>query len=450
MNHHNTTSHSLFCTTSLTGSGDDMESYVTLYNPTYGAIMSDRMEIEMGSVSAERFDAIHFKASGVADTHLSADTTVIESTNMDVQPSSVFYTLRTVQSSTASINERTEEGGVRMTTPLTRYGHSSASYLEFVLSDDAIKRSRKLYHSGSGKTGAGLANRANYNPLEQRRAHTTPVQVCIFAGPKLDGQKQIWTQQSQSLAPQGFHFTWLLHLQPNLSVAEQAGSNPVLQHLTKLLPHITIAANPVFQLDLSMLAQDPGDGRGPASLVWQRVVADLYFYAYEGLVKANYVIDAVQPEWCRELFAQMRDTLLQNQCEVAVYGNQGGFGSDVALVHTAAALGIPTVAELMNLNLHPLVLPSAVVAPSRFVIEHSSVADVLQSPGSRTQGLVIPPSIDTKHFDPARYRLQGDGARTAEVYHHPSCAQPDAALAPCIVVGFVARLSPGNAATLYI
>jgi hypothetical protein len=444
-------------------SGDDkkyMTSYVTVSSPEFGAMVSDKLAIEIGSIGSQRFDSIYFEAPGVAKSHLDPDTEVIESTNMNVQPSSVFYTMHTVKSGG-------EQGEEDLRGPPTK-GH-----LEFVLSDAEIQRSRRFRDREAG----GVANDKSDVLNAPRPAHsaggesgfpgrTTAVagrtEVCIFAGPKLDGQKQIWVQQSRHMDPAQFHFTWLVHLQAGVPLEAQAESNPVLQMLAAL-PGITVAANPTFQLELSMIAEDPGDGRGPASLIWRGVLADLYMYAYESLEAAGFDIDKIRPRWCRDLFANMRDTMLAHSCDVVVYGNQGGFGSDVTIVQAARVLGVPTVGELMNLNLHALTTPVAVVAPSTFVIEHESIAAVLAAQASAQSqrndhasfGVVIPPSVDVSKFDPARYRLDGVGAggRSPSVYSHPRCSTQweDQSLAhsPCFVVGFVARLSPGKLCILH-
>jgi hypothetical protein len=411
-------------------------------SPSYGALVTEKLEIAIGSVGTERFDSIHFVAPGVADTILDPDTTIVESTNLDVQPSSVFYTLHTVAESSA--------GGA------VRQGYGVESYLEFVLSEEAIRQSRKykprdvIFTAVDRPSGSSAA----IDSKEIPPGPDNTIEVCIFAGPKMDGQKQIWSQQSRHLSHRGFHFTWLVYLQPNVTLEDQAASNPVVQHLLTLLPTITVSPNPAIQLDLSMLNEDPGDGRGPAALIWRGAVADLYMYAHDSLIAAEYVVDRVQPSWCRVLFEQARRTLLEHRCDIAVYGNQGGFGSDVGLIHTARALGIPTVAEMMNLHLHPRMVPAAVVAPSTFVLEHTDIAAVLEqdlitgtaaATGKQVKGVVIPPSIDSALFDPARFRRPEGKHRedpgSVGVYAHPGCRGGSL---PCIVVGFVARLSPGK------
>ncbi|KAJ1410912.1 hypothetical protein B484DRAFT_455756, partial [Ochromonadaceae sp. CCMP2298] len=87
----------------------------------------------------------------------------------------------------------------------------------------------------------------------------------------------------------------------------------------------------------------------------------------------------------------------------------------------------------------------------------------------RARAVVIPPSVDTDHFNPARYTYKthktqthnkthdDDGAES--VYRHPGCrvlgagAGGDGSLSrnhPCFVVGFIARLAPEKNPGLFL
>lgn len=165
----------------------------------------------------------------------------------------------------------------------------------------------------------------------------------------------------------------------------------------------------------------------------------------------------------------LRDALPPLSCTAIVYGNERGFSADVLVTDAARILGIPTVAELLNLYVHRDVLPTVMVAPSTFAVEHESIQSVLREsfavPSSRVIGedkplaVVIPPGVDTARFDPAIYRKRQvpSGSYVGEgVYSHPACraggktplGDDGKPLKPCVVIGFVARLSPGNAIVL--
>jgi glycosyltransferase involved in cell wall biosynthesis len=289
---------------------------------------------------------------------------------------------------------------------------------------------------------------------------TLPQNICLFNGPKLDGQKQIWYQQSKHMDPARFHFIWLL--------AEGAAGDPTV-HFIAVLPHISVGANPALPVAVDELAEAPADGSAPASELWAGNTTYLFFYAHQRLVAANYTVDEVTPVWCRRMYVTMREAMLRHSCEVVVYGNTRGFSSDVVVTDTARVLGIPLVAELLNLYMHELVLPDVVVAPSQFALQHHSMRKITGGGDTCSNGqvsgteqlsqcpctpprmkspemVVIPPSIDTGRFS-------REMVLEHEIYHHPACKVHISAVMrtgnesghwPCVVIGFVARLSPGN------
>jgi glycosyltransferase involved in cell wall biosynthesis len=186
-------------------------------------------------------------------------------------------------------------------------------------------------------------------------------------------------------------------------------------------------------------------------------------------VRANFSIDRVQPGWCRQFYSILRDALPPLGCSAIVYGNERGFSADVLVTDAARILGIPTVAELLNLYVHKDVLPTVLVAPSTFAVEHDSIQTALREkysvPAPKKLGenspraVVIPPSVDTRRFDPSIYRARKFPPQSfveEGVYAHPSCRTRgniplDASgrpVRPCIIVGFIARLSPGELVTL--
>jgi hypothetical protein len=149
-------------------------------------------------------------------------------------------------------------------------------------------------------------------------------------------------------------------------------------------------------------------------------------------VLANYSIDHVRPLWCRDFYRTLRDALPSFGCSALVYGNERGFSADVLVTDTARILGIPTVAELLNLYMHPDVVPTVVVAPSTYALEHESIRSAMEAAAAGAAGaaVVIPPSVDTDHFNPHRYR----GKVTGRVNGQTKTT---------VVIGFVARLSAG-------
>jgi hypothetical protein len=189
-------------------------------------------------------------------------------------------------------------------------------------------------------------------------------------------------------------------------------------------------------------------------------------YAHESLILANYTIDRVQPLWCRQFYTILRDALPPLSCSAIVYGNERGFSADVLVTDAARILGIPTVAELLNLYVHKDVLPTVMVAPSTFAVEHESIQAALNErytvPATGKLGplhsplaAVIPPAVDTSRLNPAIYRgrkYAPNSYAQEGVYAHPACEirgevprdEKGIPVKPCVIVGFLARLSPGQ------
>ena len=109
------------------------------------------------------------------------------------------------------------------------------------------------------------------------------------------------------------------------------------------------------------------------------------------------------------------------------------------------------MSELLNLFIHPDIVPSTVVGPSTYAIEHENnvlkaniaIDETGLSTGNVDDGrrmsiksVIIPPSVDFERFNPDM--IGGD-----DIIRHPKCQQlmqqQDAK--PCITIGFVARLA---------
>jgi hypothetical protein len=415
-------------------------SFVLAAQPEYGVILrSRRLEIGVQTVftglkglSSDKGFNVMFDALGVSSLVLPPSTEVIETKVDSLDPGSLFFTVSTI------------DGEGMRSAP-------SVGYLEYVLPDEEIGRHRRFV-SDSERAAA----------ISASAPHTEGVKtnVCFFGADIMDGQRSIWLAQSQHMSGGrgDLSFTWILGEHAGEGTAGFDARSSV-RHRLQSMQHVRVLASPGFELRQSELSDVPGDGRPPASAVWDNNVEKLFQYAHESLLAYNYDIDAVQPDWCRRIYQRMRAVLQHGgqPCGVVVYGNtrlEGNeVGGDVVITDTARALGIPTVAELMNLFVSSHILPTAIVAPSSYALEHDSVQSVLGAPaqaggstlrGARAppMGLVIAPAVDTVKFDPARYQSM-DGATAAPAYRHPACTVQGLATTPCAVVGFIARLAPG-------
>lgn len=182
-----------------------------------------------------------------------------------------------------------------------------------------------------------------------------------------------------------------------------------------------------------------------------------YRYAHESLILANYSIDHVQPQWCRQFYTILRDSLPPQRCSAIVYGNERDFSADVLVTDAAHILKIPTVAELLNLFVHPEVVPTLMIAPSTYAVEHESIQAILRSSSQngtprKAVAVVVPPSVDTDKFNPALFHQKSETGLNKQPHNHPKC-QPLALSAaygsPCVNIAFIARLAPGEFSSLF-
>lgn len=167
----------------------------------------------------------------------------------------------------------------------------------------------------------------------------------------------------------------------------------------------------------------------------------------------------MRPSWCQQFYLLLREALPLHHCSVLVYGNERGFSPDVLVTDAARILNIPTAAELLNLFVDKDVVPTVLVAPSTYAVEHETIQAVLNIPTHDAQrhplavqrpfAVVIPPSVDFVAFHPERFAE--NRAQNPVVYQHPACkavgyvyAVSDGPSAPCTVIAFIARLAPGE------
>lgn len=105
----------------------------------------------------------------------------------------------------------------------------------------------------------------------------------------------------------------------------------------------------------------------------------------------------------------------------------------------------------MNLFIHPDIIPSTVVGPSTYAIEHekevltsyiiageTGLSSGYSSDGRRmsTKAVVIPPSVDFERFNP-------DMIGENDIIRHPKCYEQlqQQNAKPCTTIGFVGRLA---------
>ena len=167
-------------------------------------------------------------------------------------------------------------------------------------------------------------------------------------------------------------------------------------------------------------------------------------YAHERLEKANFVLDDITPQWAKNLYKSIANTLTEQVCDILVFGNNRGVTPDKLLSDVGHILGIPTVVELSNLFMDPTLNPSVIVAPSSYSANHESIRELgvpfdienaqisttdNSSHNNRTKIVKFPPGVDQNKFDKHYVDLHGG------TIHNPLC------LDDCINIGFIARLA---------
>jgi hypothetical protein len=378
--------------------------HVEIVAPSFGSVVSEHLHIKVHVYSTTKdvydFDYLHFNSSGSTSLYLDPETESIES-QREVQPGSIFYTVTAVSLSPAQQEHE----------PPQYRSFPGVGYLEYVQTDEQLrrfrahvsptKRGRELHALLSLAPSAPLhtvSSSVSSNSSSSSRSSKNSsgiIEVCLFSGGVMDGQKQIWMQQSAHMNRSRFSFTWVLHYDADPLHPPHLSDNAVLRALAhlRLLPHIKVAKNPNLSLDPSLLHEDPLDGRPPAAQLWERErqqgggergLEVLLAYAQESLRRAAYRVEEVRPRWCKEVLQQAQRTLQALRCDVVVYGTSGGATADVLIVDAAKTLHIPTVAEVMNLHIDSNNLPAVVVAPSSFALEHPDVQGVLRRSGNNS------------------------------------------------------------------
>ena len=155
--------------------------------------------------------------------------------------------------------------------------------------------------------------------------------------------------------------------------------------------HLSIAVNTLrsiegvtlvdypLRLNLEDLYEAPYDGRPPASSLWNDDINYLYKYTHESILRANYNIEKITPKWCKHFYLMIRNAILEQSCDIIVYGNSRGYGFEVLLVDTSYILNIPSITELVNLYIEIDILPTVIIAPSHYALLHDSIQNVLKS-----------------------------------------------------------------------
>jgi hypothetical protein len=358
------------------------------------------------------------------------------------------------------------------------FGYPALGYVEVVLEPDTIRAFRRFRRpaevaesripGSDGKSAESAATTAALSPdgaaavgavAAAADAAATPRRkmICIWSSQVMDGQRNVWLAQTRHLDAHRFAFTWLLDVMSG--GGENRGGGALLDALQALQsmnvsggPSIALRDSPALVISRADLDDAPGDGQPAAADVWGEEITNLYVYAHGRFLAASGRIEDVTPAWCKLFYAKISTAMREASCDVTVFGNHRAYSSNAQVIDASAALGIPSVAELANLNVPAHSVADVLVAPSLFAAEQRGVQSAMRRASEASQPAlrveVISPSVDTDLFDP-------DRVSPAFTYRHPACVDigvHDAGSSRdrCFIAGFVARLSPGNAASSII
>eukprot|EP00605_Chrysophyceae_sp_TOSAG23-4_P000668 GSChrysophyteH1.ASY1.ANO1.750.1 assembled CDS len=448
-----------------------------LRNPPYGTVATStfRVDYDISEHSLRNSSTLHlhvnevFQADmSVASGHASAvgDTDGAGRPRGDgrIEPGSWFFSLQPIEPLTS------------LQPTLPNFG-----YVEFVLEASELQQQRVFStpktHMPPLLSSAAASPRARPGQLVDHG--DDKVHVCIWASNVLDGQKRIFLQQISNL-PEGFTFTYfmaspsLATSQENLTLSQLQTMNDLERNLYELSRQpaktgrrrIQVVDSPTMdmRIDSSFWVVPPDDGAVPLSGTESE--EEVLQYMAARLQAANGKIDSISPEWVKSPYKALRSAMLEHQCDVSVHGNVRGTSPDSFLIGAARELGIPTVAELLNLYVDADSSPDLLIAPSLYAMEHESVkwlrdAKMADSTCTAFAGVRVVPdsfssgidelSLDVRRFecgpvttivtpavDLSAFTLRKEITSELIDAHFRDCYEQKQ---ECKVVGFMARLS---------
>eukprot|EP01038_Epipyxis_sp_PR26KG_P012844 gene12844-17218_t len=406
----------------------------TITYPSYGHITFQPLEIEfigdknLFSVCNESL----FSVKGLHESRIASNSKIINSLGKAIEPSSWFYSITPIYQ------------------PNEQYLIPSYGYIEFVLNSTDILENRRFNHH-LNQNNTFHKSYSNHNVFSNNRndiiINTNEIlNICIWGSNQVDGQKKIWFQQIEHMNPSHFRFSWTLSLLDGLKISDlkqqydrklSSDRRANVFDYLQMFENVQVVDSPYngYLLNLEYLEQTTDDGYPTAAEMWDGKEDNIYRYAHHRFLLSNFTIESIQPQWCRDMYILMRDYLESTHCDVVTFGNSRGFSSDVLITDSTRIMGIPTIAELLNLYTDPNVLPNIIVSPSTYAIEHESISNIKHFshlPNFHLpEFVIISPSVDTSRFDLNNV--------VAPMRHPLSCSTT-----ACVNIGFMARLSPGK------
>ena len=362
-----------------------------------------------------------------------------------MEPASWFFSLTPMLTPAAS------QGGI--------VGLPTIGYVEYVLTPPQLLRQRIF--ANLQELSVSTAEKRVDNPAVSKK-----INVCIWASVEPDGQKRIYLDQMQDLSSD-FQFTYFLSSESPLTSEDiKRPLNDIEEKLRVLSqnndpsrPLVFVVQSPMSGNNINMkdLAEHPTDG---SQIIDQNSSGDdVLRYLAKRFDAAGGNIDNITPSWSRNPYVIIRDAFRSHKCDISVHGNNRAFSADFLISSAARSVGIPSVAELLNLYVGGDGLPDVLVGPSEYSIQHNSVSwlrnlrhkngtcvhkpsniSAEQAPigldfhrhecGPATA--VVAPAVDINFFQPDR------------IYKDPPVLFADSSACPidgCPLIGFMARLA---------
>ena len=184
------------------------------------------------------------------------------------------------------------------------------------------------------------------------------------------------------------------------------------------------------------------DGTSPLSSTWDGDSKTAVLYIIQRINAAHGVFEKITPRWCREYILATRHESMTMNCDMYVFGSNRGFSNDALMIMIAENLRLPTVTELLNLFADPVHLPTAIIGPSHYSINHESIKSIRRSTKAQRSNLrveVVSPGVDLNRFDVSL-------RKSVDVWRHPACPKNT----QCIVIGFMARMNTEKNPGLFV
>ena len=423
---------------------------VEIVSPKYAAIVASNPYISYeldikylpDSTTLLSSSIVNFQVQGILKGYEAPLNAKYLEGQSNTDPGSWFYLLKPVVD-------------ILALTGIRRYhGYPNPGYMEFVLTADDIHRNRmysSVWREDQFETHSILDNCSKeqahtYDSIEQFNQSVIPISICIWGNFKMDGQKKIFLKQIQYLSKDDFKFVWVAAdaIDGGNEVLFEVEQHSEFHNQLKLMSNVKIVYSPYASVALNMTeidAQSPSQ-----SAQWMKNQSMMYDFIAMRFKHAGGDIDIITPLWVKRLYALMRTHMMNEECSIIVYGNGRGPSSNLLITDTARTLGIPTVTELVNLFISPDAVPSAVVGPSLYSIEHerkilkqncpSDISGDIISDDKGVKFKIIPPSVDIDRFN-------SDRIEEMDVIYHPHCQniRKYNILSECYTVGFIGRLS---------